>query len=1195
MAAVLVDRTGTAIAANEWADELLGYEPGGLVGVNAFDIVHPRDFERARTNLATAVAGDFPAGIRMAVCVRRPDGSTVDLLAVAVNLLEEDGFGGILLSLRAANPESINDPRRRGWFEAVVSGTDDIVQVIDEEGRILWASGPVEEMLGIPAEALVGLTIFQMRHERDPDATRLWFERVKAETSGEPVVVQARRDLTGGEFDLEIRAHNLLDDPEVRAVVMTTRDITDRVSAEHARRFAADLVDRAPVAFITTDDRGVITSFNPEAERITGYPAASVVGHRFRDIGGHTQESLDIILDGLEQIRRGGTIEFESEIHDVHGQLVPVYLGVTGMLDADGDYTGNMIFGLDLREQTRVRKALANTERHWLTLSKHAHELVALVDPKGIVQWTGSSVQSLLGVNSEDLVGRDIGELAHPDDRERWGNLITLARETGEEHHREYRVQNADGDWRVFDVRVTDLRDEPSVGCFLVTGRDVTDRVEAEERNRRMAGAMESAGAAVILTDATGHVLSWNREAERISGVPAGAVLGQRILQGNPLSETDRAALRESLLAGATVTYESEFRASDGSKRSLSITASPVTDAVGEVNGFSFIGFDVTAQREAAIEREARAAQSRALAELGQRALSGLSVPEVLEDACELAAAALGIPHVHVLLLSNDGRHHEVAAAVGLLRNHSATLDAGGPAGWTAAMLDHSRPVVVADFEVEGAQQPHQSAAGSVRSGVLCAIDGSAGRIGFLAALDDRVRQYQEAEVAFLQSIANVLAAAIDRARVADEMQRRAHHDELTGLPNRALLVDRLARAVGRLDRRSGTVGLLFIDLDRFKRVNDTLGHSAGDDLLVATARRLLDAVRQGDTVARTGGDEFLVLTEEITDPEGAVVLAQRVANALTEPVFVDGHGIHVTASIGVAVADASTDPEELIRDADLAMYRAKQEGRDRIQVFDASMRDDAVAGMAIEEALRVAVAAADVRVVYQPQVDMVDGRVLGIEALARWEHPRLGEVPPTAFVAIAEEIGVLDDITRLVLAAACDTTAALRLRHPHLSAAVNLTPRQLSRRQIIDLIAEALDATSLPPTALVVEVTESAALDDTTSLKVLGELRERGIRVSIDDFGTGYSSLARVTHLPVDEVKIDRTFVDGVAEDRGRAAAVSAIVTLSRVLGLRLVGEGVETELQRRSLLELGCTEGQGWLFSGPLARDELIAWIDG
>jgi diguanylate cyclase (GGDEF)-like protein/PAS domain S-box-containing protein len=1194
MAAVLIAPDGTIIDANDWVHELLGYEPGTLVGTNALDLVHPEHLERSTANLAEALSRSLPAAVRMAVPVRQRNGDWLPLLCVGVNLIDEEGFGGLLVSVHPQEPEPGRTTRRQGWFEAVVSGTDDIVQILDEDGRILWASGPVEDLLGIPPDALVGLKIEQLRHEPDPAAAQLWLAEVKRRPAHHPLTVGAQRTINGRSVHLEVRSTNLLDDPEVRAMVITTRDITERVEGEEARRFAAEVLERAPVAFLTTDPKGIITMVNPEVERITGWGAEEAVGHRFRDLGGHTTESLEVVLGALDQIVSGGTIEYETEIRSSDGQLVPVYLGVTGMLSADGEYIGNMIFALDLREQASVRKALARTEAHWLTLSQHAHELAALIDDQGTIEWAGQGFATVLGHDTDELVGRSIRDLVHDDDRERPGGLRDLAKDDRDSYEREYRLCTATGDWRVFDIKVTDLRSDPAVGAFLVTGSDITERVAAEEDNRRMAAAMESSGAAVVITDTTGRILSWNREAERLSGQRADDLLGMRLERGNPVPERQRTELVESLAAGATVTYEIEQVPGDGKRLTMSITASPITDAAGKVTGFSFIGFDVTAQREAAHDREARATQARALAALGQEALSGSSVPDVLGDACELAADALGIAHVHVLLTTDDRRHHEVAAAVGHFAGAVGRRDPLEHRPWTRTVDDERRPVVVADFDaVGGPGRPAALDDAAVRSGVICAIDGRDGPIGYLVVLDDDPRTFSEGDVAFLQAIANVLATTIERARVNDEMQRRALHDELTGLPNRALLVDRLSQAVNRLGRREGTVGLLFIDLDRFKRVNDTLGHQAGDELLVATAQRLLEAVRVGDTVARTGGDEFLVLTEEITDPDGAIILAERIAAAVAEPVLVDDHGIHITASIGVAIAEPTSDPEELIRDADLAMYRAKQDGRDRIQVFDASMHDDAVSGMAMEEALRSAVIAHAVRVVFQPQVSMADGKVVGIEALARWEHPRLGEVPPSAFVGVAEEIGILDDITSAVLAATCETVAGLRADRPALRAAVNLTPRQLARRQVIDLIDEALQGAGLPAEALVVEVTENASLDDPASLKVLGELRQRGVHVSIDDFGTGYSSLARVTHLPVDEVKIDRSFVHGVAEDRGCAAAVSAIVTLGRVLGLRLVAEGVEAPIQRQALLELGCTEGQGWLFSGPLEQADLPGWL--
>jgi diguanylate cyclase (GGDEF)-like protein/PAS domain S-box-containing protein len=810
----------------------------------------------------------------------------------------------------------------------------------------------------------------------------------------------------------------------------------------------------------------------------------------------------------------------------------------------------------------------------------------------GRLLWAGAGMRRLLGRDPVEMFGMPVSEVVHPDDLGRPGGLRDLALGTATHFERDYRLRHADGSWRVFDIRVADLRDEPTIGAFLVTGRDITDRAATEEANRRMAAAIDSSGAVVVVTDPAGKVLACNHQAEELDAVTSDDGTGRQLRIGGLLPVDRASEVHRSLLEGTTVTFDVTIGQTTDRATVLSVTASPVTDASGTTTAFSFIAFDITAQRAMAAEREAHARRARALADLGQRALSGASLADVMEDACGLAAAAMDLTQVHVQLFDAEEGSLRMAAAVGTGASslpRSEPLDARP---WIAAVDDQRRPVVVEHFGRTTGGIPRALEELGVLSGVLCTIDGGGTPIGWLNALDSRERRYDEAEVGFLQSIANVLATTVERNRASDELARRALHDELTGLPNRALLLDRLSQGMARIERHPGLVGLLFIDIDRFKRVNDTLGHQAGDRLLVATAHRLREAVRADDTVARAGGDEFLVLTEEAEVIDDVLGLAERVAGALAEPIEIDGHRLHVTASIGVAVTSAASDPETLVRDADLAMYRAKQDGRDRIRVFDRTMRRDAFTGMALEEALRTIATDGGLRVVYQPQVDLVSGDITGVEALARWDHLELGEVPPSEFVPVADDIGVLDDITCIVLRDACATAVGLRQDLPDLTIAVNLTPRQLSRRRVIDMIDDVLGSSALEPSALIVEVTESAALDDGATRRVLADLRSRGIKVAIDDFGTGYSSLSRVTHLPVDEVKIDRSFIGGLTEELGRAAAVSAIVTLSRVLGLRLVAEGVEDEEQRQALLDLGCTEGQGWLFAGGLEADEIGAW---
>jgi diguanylate cyclase (GGDEF)-like protein/PAS domain S-box-containing protein len=894
-------------------------------------------------------------------------------------------------------------------------------------------------------------------------------------------------------------------------------------------------------------------------------------------------------------VLQGEQVELETTYLDREGATVPIYTVMAGRLDAAGRFDGMLIFGLDLRAQVDTRSALADTEARWTAMSRSSHELIAIIEPDRTIRWAGTGFANLLGLEPAALSGVHLHELIHVDDRGQSGGVEAFDRQGGGSISCTYRLRHDDGAWRVFDITFTDLRHEPSVSAFLLSGRDVTDRVRAEADNRRLANVVDTAGAAVIVTDLDRNVTSWNQGAERMLGFTAEQAIGSK--PPVPISMGEEGQWKKVLDAiadGAATTVDIDVRAADGRTVTLSVTGSPVTDEDGAIVGRSFVCLDTTARRDAERDRMAREEQSRNLAALGQRALGGAPLADVLGDACALVQRTLGVTHVHVGLFGDDPRYHEIAAAVGPASSTAGRREPAERRAWVKLLEDRSLPVVVEDFDEPGAvDRPFAFEGWPIRSGVLCPIDGREGPVGWLSVVCDRTRQYPELELTFLQALNNVLATAIERSRISDEMRRRALHDELTGLPNRTLLLDRLGQALHRLGRRGGTVGLLFVDLDRFKRVNDTLGHGAGDVVLVTTARRLLAAVRIGDTVARTGGDEFLILTDELLDPQDVTRLAERVGAAVGEPVDVQGHPVFVSASIGIAVTQIEVDPDELVRDADLAMYRAKEEGRARVQLFDATMRDEAMSRMALEVALRVAVANDGIDVVFQPQVRLADGVTVGFEALSRWHHPQLGAVPPSSFVALAEEIGVLDDITRVVLRAAGRTVLAAREIVPDLSIAVNLSPRQLSSPDVVQLITSVLDEEEVPRAALLIELTETTALDGHLALATLQELQAAGFQLAIDDFGTGYSSMARLTRLPVGTVKIDRSFVAGIADDKGCAAVVSATMSLAEVLGIEVVAEGVENQAQSDRLQELGCGIGQGWLFSGPLDHDAALAWL--
>jgi len=430
---------------------------------------------------------------------------------------------------------------------------------------------------------------------------------------------------------------------------------------------------------------------------------------------------------------------------------------------------------------------------------------------------------------------------------------------------------------------------------------------------------------------------------------------------------------------------------------------------------------------------------------------------------------------------------------------------------------------------------------------------------------------------------------AIERKRAEVQLAHQALHDALTNLPNRALFLDRLGQALSRLDRHGTCLAVLFLDLDRFKVVNDSLGHGAGDCLLDAVARRLNDVLRTGDTAARFGGDEFTILCEDITGEHQAMAIADRVAEALSAPFALEGEEeVFVRTSVGIALTSDGTErPEALLRDADAAMYRAKERGGGVYEVFDDAMRARAVRRLETENALHRALERGELAVRYQPQVSLVDGRVQAAEALVRWQHPEHGLLGPVDFIPTAEETGLIHPIGEWVLEQACRQAG---LWPNGTSVSINLSARQCAHPDLVDMVAQALQTTEVDPAKVLLEITETAVMEDLdASAAVLGRLKALGVRLAIDDFGTGYSSLRALQRFPVDELKIDGSFVAGIEEDGETRAIVAAVVSLAHALGLRTVGEGVETGEQAKRLTDMGCDLAQGFHFFRPLHADDV------
>jgi diguanylate cyclase (GGDEF)-like protein len=427
-------------------------------------------------------------------------------------------------------------------------------------------------------------------------------------------------------------------------------------------------------------------------------------------------------------------------------------------------------------------------------------------------------------------------------------------------------------------------------------------------------------------------------------------------------------------------------------------------------------------------------------------------------------------------------------------------------------------------------------------------------------------------------------------------LTRKALHDQLTGLPNRALLDEHLRQALTRLERRPDRmVAVFFLDLDRFKVINDSLGHAAGDLLLTEVARRLQEVMRTQDTVARFGGDEFVVLCEDFVDERDVVRISERLVRALTTPITIGETELTVTTSIGVAMtADAQASPDSLVRDADAAMYRAKELGRNRYELFDDALRVRAVERLRVESELRRALTAGELVVHYQPKVNLGDGRLVGVEALVRWEHPRLGLLPPSEFLPLVDRTGLIRVLTRQVLREALEQCARWHEQGLHWHVSVNLSASSLMDAQLPREVWQLLESAGVEPRWLMLEMTEDQLMSDPArGQEVIGRLREMGLRVSIDDYGSGYSSMAHLRALTIDELKLDKAFVMELGTDRSLDAIVLSAVHLAHALDLELVAEGVESEIAWDRLRELGCDLAQGYYLSPPIPARQFPQWL--
>jgi len=894
---------------------------------------------------------------------------------------------------------------------------------------------------------------------------------------------------------------------------------------------AGQILETMKSAVVVSDMGGRIRVVNRAAERLLGYKPNELDNAHLRDV---LQRDENLTTGQL--LNSMGVLEHLMVWRAADGARVDVLAASSFLRDDEGTPIGVVYVASDFTERKRAEQALRESEHRYRTL----FELNPLpmwvydVDTLAFMAVNDAAIAHY-GFTRDEFLELTIADIRPPEEIPAMrAALDGLDEKRGP---RLFRHRTKGG--VVIDVELTSF-EFVSGGrrARLAIAQDITERKRAEEEVRRSEERyrelFENANDLVYTHDLDGLITSMNISGERVSGYSRNELLGTHIQKLVVPEHVDRAreAMAKKLRGESMSTfYEIDMLAKDGRRIPLELSTRLIYRD-GKPVGVQGLGRDVS-------ERKTSEARYRLLFE---RNLAGVfrtdATGRILEcnDAC---ARIFGFES----------------------RDDFLTADAND------LYFDEEER----DRVLQMLRDQRQ-----------------------LSNLELRLRRRDGTTVWVLENVSllegDVLEGTIiditDRKHAQEQMEYQAYHDSLTLLPNRLLFRDRITTALAHARRTGRTAAVMFLDLDQFKLVNDTLGHTVGDRLLQEIGGRLVAAVRAEDTVARMGGDEFTILLADLHDRRGAAAVAQKVLEAVRHPVNVDEHELYVTTSVGIAIfPDDGDDAEALLKNADRAMYRAKELGRDNFQFATVAKFEIAEGRLAMERRLRHALERNEFVLHYQPMVEIATGKLVGAEALVRWNHPESGLIQPEDFIPIAEETQLIVPIGAWVLRTACTQMKAWHdAGHAWVRVAVNLSPRQFQDPELVSTVERILAETGFPAPLLDLEITESTAMHNAElSLAILNRLKEMGIRISIDDFGTGYSSLSYLKRFPIDTVKIDQDFVRDLTSDD--AAIISAVISMARALNLRVIAEGVETEEQLAFLRREQCSEMQGFLYSQPLA----------
>jgi diguanylate cyclase (GGDEF)-like protein/PAS domain S-box-containing protein len=1041
--------------------------------------------------------------------------------------------------------------RREGTFQKILANVPDVAWTTDRTGHTIYISPKVETVLGYSPEEICA------------SGPSLWLGRIHTEDIARVTRAFGALFENQGTFDEEYRIRRK-DESWIwvhdRAAVTREEDGTlyaDGIFSDITRRKQAELELQAKTAFLeaqanSTIDGMLVLGLNNQRillnqrliqlfkipPTIAGNPDGTLLLDHLVSL----VNDPHLFLRGFEQLDANARHTSHDEIQLIDGSILE--RRSSPVVDHAESYYGRIWTFRDITERKRSEDAL----RQLSLAVEQSPVSVIITDPGGHITYVNRKFTECTGYTPEEVRGKNphilqSGQTPPELYRNLWSTITQ-----GKEWRGELLNKKKNGDLYWDAATITPIIDAKGVITHLLAiQEDVTARKQAEKELRLAQFSVEHASDAIFWMDSQAHITNVNDASCRSLGFSREEMLTRSIPDIDPLFPPEKwSSFWQEFSQRHSMTFESQHRTKDGRVFPVEITTNHLV-LDGQEYGFAFVR-DLTARKLA--EKELRLAQ--------------FSV-EHASDAVFWADSEAHILYANQIACSTLGYTREEFASLSIPDVAPSFSRDHWPNFWRELRKRGSMTFESTHITKE--------------------------RKTFPVEVTVSYREFDGKQYCFS------FVRDISMRKVAEERVRTlAYYDALTGLPNRILLRDRLSQALATARRENRKTAVLFLDLDRFKVINDSLGHSAGDLLLQEATRRLTEIAREQDTVARLGGDEFVIVLNNVKDSNGVSMAAERFMDAMNADFLIRGHSVNVGCSVGISMfPDHGSDSETLIKNADTAMYCAKESGRNNFQFFTPKMNAQAVERLTLENGLRLALDRKELFLVYQPQLEIASRRIVGVEALIRWRHPEIGLIPPDDFIRIAENCGLIVPIGEWVLRSACAQARKWRDEGlPLMSVAVNVSAVQVRQEGFPKTVRGILDQTGVDPQCLDLELTESVLLSNADVMfAILQQLKIMGLQLAIDDFGTGYSSLSYLKQFPVSKLKIDRSFIRDVAVNADDAAITSAIISMAKSLNLKVIAEGVENEAQMSFLHARGCDEIQGYYFSKPLTAEDVAAKI--